>query len=193
MFISRNIYSLVWLGDYWQRVMDFYHDVITWWRHQVETFSALLDICAGNSPASGEFPAQRPVTRSFDVFFDLCLNKRLRKQSWGWWFETLSWPLWRHYNEMRTMNIWTIAANLHRRMCFLRCIHFVVSVFMLVLTIGALKSLVNQTEWGSWLSYHWPFVRESTGDWWIPPTRVQWYWMSLHVKTPPCSRKIYLQ
>ena len=80
MFISRNIYSLVWLGDYWQRVMDFYHDVITWWRHQVETFSALLDICAGNSPASGEFPAQRPVTRSFDVFFDLCLNKRLRKQ-----------------------------------------------------------------------------------------------------------------
>ena len=72
MFISRNIYSLVWLGDYWQRVMDCYHDVITWWRNQVEIFSALLDICAGNSPASGEFPAQRPVTRSFEVFFDLC-------------------------------------------------------------------------------------------------------------------------
>ena len=42
-----------------------------WWRHQMETFSALLAICAGNSPASGEFPAQRPVTRSFDVFFDV--------------------------------------------------------------------------------------------------------------------------
>ena len=69
-----------------------------WWRHQMETFSALLAICAGNSPAAGEFPAQRPVTRSFDVFFDLCLNKRLRKQWWGWWFETLSRPLWRHYN-----------------------------------------------------------------------------------------------
>ena len=40
----------------------------------METFSALLAICAGNSPASGEFPAQRPMTRSFDVFFDLCLN-----------------------------------------------------------------------------------------------------------------------
>ena len=64
----------------------------------METFSALLTICAGNSPASCEFPAQRPVTRSFDVFFDLCLNKRLRKQSWGWWFETLSRPLWRHCN-----------------------------------------------------------------------------------------------
>ena len=71
---------------------------IAWWRHQMETFFALLAICTGNSPASGEFPAQRPVTRSFDVFFDLCLNKRLRKQSWGWWFETLSRPLWRHCN-----------------------------------------------------------------------------------------------
>ena len=45
----------------------------TWWRHQMETFSALLALCAGNSPVS-EFPAQRPVTRSFDVFFDLRLN-----------------------------------------------------------------------------------------------------------------------
>ena len=58
--------------------------------------SALLAICAGNSPLTGEFPAQRPVTRSFDVFFDLRLNKRFIKQSWGWWFETLSRPLWRH-------------------------------------------------------------------------------------------------
>ena len=66
----------------------------TWWRYQRETFSALLAICAGNSPVTGEFPAQRPVTRSFDVFFDL-----LSKQSWGWWFETLSRPLWRHCNE----------------------------------------------------------------------------------------------
>ena len=52
-----------------------------WWRHQMETFSTLLAICAGNSPGTGEFPAQRPVTRSFDVFFDLHLNKRLSKQS----------------------------------------------------------------------------------------------------------------
>ena len=53
----------------------------TWWRHQMETFSAILAICAGNSPVPGEFPTQRPVTRSFDVFFDLRLNKRLSKQS----------------------------------------------------------------------------------------------------------------
>ena len=42
-----------------------------WWRHQMETFSTLLAICAGNSPVTGEFPPQRPVTQSFDVFFDL--------------------------------------------------------------------------------------------------------------------------
>ena len=41
-------------------------------------------------------PAQRPVMWSFDVFFDLCLNKRLSKHSWGWWFEMLLCPLWRH-------------------------------------------------------------------------------------------------
>ena len=44
-------------------------------------------------------PAQRPVTRSFDVFFYLRLNKRLSKQSWGWWFETPSCPYLRHNNE----------------------------------------------------------------------------------------------
>ena len=70
----------------------------SWWRHQMEPFSALLAICAENSSVTGEFPAQRPVTRSFHVFFDLRLNKRLSKQSWDWWFETLSRPLWRHCN-----------------------------------------------------------------------------------------------
>ena len=58
----------------------------------METFSALLVICAGNSPV--------PVTRNFDICVDLRLNKRLSKQSWGWWFETLSRPLWRHSNAI---------------------------------------------------------------------------------------------
>ena len=71
----------------------------SWWRHQMEIFSALLAICAGNSPVTGEFPTQRPVTRSFDVYFDLRPNERLSKQSWGWWFETLSRSLWRHRND----------------------------------------------------------------------------------------------
>ena len=82
-----------------------YHELLrtlfldSWWHHQMETFSTLLAICAGNSPVTGEFPARRPVTQRFDVFFDLHLNKRrLSKQSRGWWFEKPSCPLWRHCN-----------------------------------------------------------------------------------------------
>ena len=54
----------------------------------------------GEFTGPGEFPSQRPVTRSFVVFFDLRLNKRLSKQPWGWWFETPSWSLWRHRNGL---------------------------------------------------------------------------------------------
>ena len=76
----------------------------------METFSALLAMFAWNSSVAGEFPAQRPVTRSFDVFFDLRLNKQRSKQSWGWWFETPPRPLWRHCNgncEMSQRRGWT--------------------------------------------------------------------------------------
>ena len=71
----------------------------SWWRLQMEAFSALLALFAGNSPVTGEFPSQKPVPRSFDVFFDLHLNKRLSKQSWSWWFATPSRSLWRHCNK----------------------------------------------------------------------------------------------
>ena len=92
---------------FWNILHTFYKHVyiyiyISWWHHQMETFSVLLAMCAGNSPVTGEFPAQRPVTRSFDVFFDLSLIKRLSKQSLGWWFETSSRPLWRHCNVLFT-------------------------------------------------------------------------------------------
>ena len=60
-------------------------------------------VCTGNSPVPGEFPAQRPVTRIFDVFVDLRPNKRLSKQSWGWWSETSS-SLWRHRNVSSAHN-----------------------------------------------------------------------------------------
>ena len=52
----------------------------------------------GEFTGPGKFPTQRSVTRSFDVFFDLRLNKRSSKQPWGWWFETPSMSLWRHCN-----------------------------------------------------------------------------------------------
>ena len=54
----------------------------------------------GEFTGPGEFPAQWPVTQSFDVFFDLRLNKRLSKHPWGWWFETPPWSLWRQCNEI---------------------------------------------------------------------------------------------
>ena len=72
--------------------------VYSWWRHEMETFSALLVLRVENSPGTGEFPTQRPVTRSFDVFFDLFLTKLLSKQSWSWWFETPLHSLWLHCN-----------------------------------------------------------------------------------------------
>ena len=78
--------------------MKRYEPFASRWRNQMETFSALLALCAGNSPVTGEFPAQRPVTWMFGAFFDLHMNKRLSKQSWGWWFETPSRSLWRHCN-----------------------------------------------------------------------------------------------
>ena len=65
----------------------------------METFSALLAFCAGNSSVTGEFPAQRPAMRSFVAFFDLRQNERFSKQWWGCLFETPSRPLWRHHNE----------------------------------------------------------------------------------------------
>ena len=93
-----NIYSEITFLTSLKYLPRAYELISSWWRHQMETFSALLAICAGNSPVPGEFPTQRPVTRSFDVYFDLRPNKRLSKQSWGWWFETLSCSLWRHRN-----------------------------------------------------------------------------------------------
>ena len=101
---------------------------VSWWRHQMETFSALLAICAGNSPVSSEFPTQRPVTRSFDVFFDLCRNKRLSKQSLGWWLETPSRSLWRHRNVLvrKCYNYHTLRPrqNGHHLADIFKCIFF---------------------------------------------------------------------
>ena len=63
-------------------IIGYFLSLWTWCHLQMETFSALLAICVGNSPATGEFPTERPVTQSFDVFFDLYLNKRLSLVIW---------------------------------------------------------------------------------------------------------------
>ena len=83
------------------------------WRHQMEPFSALLALCAGNSPVTGEFLSQRPVTRSFNVVFDLRRNKGLSKQMRRRWVETQSLSLRRHCNEHNEVNFWLTGWLLH--------------------------------------------------------------------------------
>ena len=84
-------------------LMPTYHlsmdtDSDAWWRHQMETFSALLALCERNPPVTSGVPLRRPVTRSFDFFFDLRLNKRLSKESRRRWIETPPRWLWCHCN-----------------------------------------------------------------------------------------------
>ena len=119
----------------WRLWIHFY----SWWRHQMEAFSALLAICAGNSPVPGEFPTQRPVTRSFDVYFDLrringWVNNReagdLRRYSahydvivmycgvtasTPWFWATVVYISAPFYQIARTAAIWTIVlVGVHR-------------------------------------------------------------------------------
>ena len=108
MFLSQFICLLYWwlrIYRVWLVVFFGVHQSRTpthnSWRHEMETFSALLVLCAGNSPVTSELPLQRLVTRSMEVFFDQRPNKRLSEQSRRCWFETPSHPLWRHWNGCR--------------------------------------------------------------------------------------------
>ena len=100
-----------------------------WLQCDVETFSALLALYAGNSPITGEFPKQRPVARSFDVFSDLRLIKRSSKQSRGWWFETPSRSLWNHcilYPLLGSADATVIHKNIcvkHTKWAYFWCYH----------------------------------------------------------------------
>ena len=99
-----------------------YVAIVPWWRHQMETFSALLALCEGNSPFPSEFLSQRPATRNFDVSFNLRLNKRLSKHLRQQWFKTRS--LWSHCNAGNDMGInkrQTITRTNHKPVYF--CIY----------------------------------------------------------------------
>ena len=81
---TTTIILILILDDMYQR----YHD--PWWRHQMETFSALLTLCVGNSPVTGEFTSQRPVTQSVGVIFFICTWKN------GWVNTRVAGDLIRH-------------------------------------------------------------------------------------------------
>ena len=71
--------------------------IFTWWRHQMEIFSALLALCAGNSPV--------PVNSPHKGQWRGALVLSLSKQPWSWWFETPSWSLWRQCNDTSTHSL----------------------------------------------------------------------------------------
>ena len=80
-------------------------------RHQNGNIFRVSGPCAGNSPVTCEFPAQRPVTGSFDVLFHLCLNKRLSKQPWGWWFRRHR----DHYDVTVMLTWYNIPSEIHSK------------------------------------------------------------------------------
>ena len=95
--IPQQCISLLVPNNYWTTKFSTRqnHDDVIKWKHFPRYWPFVRGI---HRRIPGEFPAQRPVKRSFDVFFDLCLNKRVSKQSRGWWFRTSSRPLWRQCN-----------------------------------------------------------------------------------------------
>ena len=72
------------------------------WTDDVIKWKHSFPRCWGGPPVTGGFPSQRPVTRSFDIFFDVCMTKRLSKQSRCRWFEAPWHSLWRHCNALIT-------------------------------------------------------------------------------------------
>ena len=107
MLVSVNIFSKLVLQSLTSRdvsALESSFRILDWTCcYRLSDLCSYIEYFTGEFQASqlivaGEFPTQRPVTRSFDVFFDLRLNKRLNKQSWGWWFETPSCRSWRHSN-----------------------------------------------------------------------------------------------
>ena len=144
----------------------------------METFSALLAIGAGNSAVPGKFPTQRPVTRSFDVFFDVRRNKQLSKQSWGWWFETLSPSLWRHRNVQHQ--------HQHHRHRTSSCDYIWIFLdFMMIFSCWwfILTSIRLDCDWNFisiWVKYVWVKGKCLSGNMKLTGTKFHWWTAMCH-------------
>ena len=143
----------------------------------------------GEFTGPGEFPTQRPVTRSFDVFFDLRLNKRLSKQWWGWWFETLSCPLWRHCNDrgVSPLEIPRDDSQMEEVRLFDPWKYDYASFVILNWSTFAINSLLpSDARWrqisGSTLAQVMACFLTGPSHYlnqcWLIISEVQWYWMS---------------
>ena len=152
---EHNALVLMWCQSIWSPSMK----LCLWWcpKHCTENMMTswngnifcITGHLRGKFTGPGEFPAQRPVMRSFDIFFGLRLNKWLSKQSWGWWFETLSHPLWRHCNETANNTIPTFPFKLlayfiisYKQWCTWRCKCFRYNHFPVRYIINVLSSYV---------------------------------------------------
>ena len=107
LLLSLNILAIgYFIWYYWQSCSkERCCDMTGFWQNMMTSSNGNISRVTGHMRV--EFtrdrwisPAQRPVTRSFDVFFDLSPNKRLSKHTWGWWFDTPSHPLWYHCNDI---------------------------------------------------------------------------------------------
>ena len=93
--MHQNYFSSTFYPAYkWFRIVTKRSNSLSWWRHQMEPFSAFMALCAGNS-RSRWIPRTKASDAKLWYFFDLRLNIRLSKQPRGWWFETPLWSLWR--------------------------------------------------------------------------------------------------
>ena len=102
-FTPHILWLLHWRGQSWS---------MSWWRHQMETFSALLAICAGKSPVTRKKGSDAEHWRFLDLRLNICLSKQWR----GWWFETPSHPLWRPCNVCSYLHMhWIICEILCAR------------------------------------------------------------------------------
>ena len=103
----------------------------TWWRHQMEAFPRHWPFVRGihrspvNSPHKGQWRG------ALMLYFVLHLNKRLSKQSWGWWFETPSRPLWRHCNIAKeTWKMMSIYIYIAIYMYMYMCMHMYMCMYI---------------------------------------------------------------
>ena len=103
------VHPLWWYGLI-QSICNSSHTQIMMTSSNANIFHVTGHLCR-DSPITSEFPAQRPATRSFPVFFDLHLNKRLCKQWWGWWFEMPSCQLIRHCNDCKDFELINLLKN----------------------------------------------------------------------------------
>ena len=120
----------------------------------METICAFLALRAGDSPVTGEFPAQRPVTRSFDVFFHLHPNKRLSKPSWGWRFETQWRSLWRHCNGFVTPHFCCVEPHFSRLIKSIRFYNENISAIILLYQNGIILSYADSSQHYIALKYY---------------------------------------